>query len=145
MSQRTQMEFRLQPSPTKRGHVGAVKPRLLGAIGAAVIMLAPVLATSSAQASASASSTGTAGQALVRGVHVFERFSFSGLHAWLDGNVGQCRYVGAGWNDRIRSARTESARVVELWEHANCTGTGIVVDRSGYGRIGAWVSAYRIR
>lgn len=115
---------------------------LLTAIGAAVIMLVPVLAAGSAQAAPPAASTGTAA---VRGVHVFEKAGFQGLHAWFDGNVGQCRYVGAGWNDRIRSARTESGRLVELWDHSDCTGGSIVVDRTGYGSIGAWVSAYRIR
>ncbi|MER7209353.1 peptidase inhibitor family I36 protein [Streptosporangium sp. NPDC020072] len=118
----------------------SIKLRLLGAVGAAV-MLAPVLATGSAQAS-----TDTARQALlVTGIHVYSSTGFSGPDAWLNGDPGQCYYVGAGWNDNIRSARTESSRLVELWDNYDCTGGAIVVDSSGYNSIGSWVSAYRIR
>ncbi|PRX99737.1 peptidase inhibitor family I36 protein [Allonocardiopsis opalescens] len=81
----------------------------------------------------------------VRGVHVYDYTDFEGPNTWLNGNVGQCYYVGSGWNDRINSARTESSRVVELWDNHDCTGGAIVVDRSGYRSIGNWVSAYRIR
>lgn len=116
------------------------KVRLLSTIGAAAVLV-PALAAGSAQAS-----TGTAHQAAaVRGVHVFLNTGFSGPNGWLDGNVGQCYYVGSGWNDLIHSARTESGRVVELWDNSNCSGGAIVVDRTGYGSIGSWVSAYRIR
>ncbi|MFJ8537139.1 peptidase inhibitor family I36 protein [Streptomyces sp. NPDC093591] len=76
--------------------------------------------------------------------HAYSSTGFSGPDAWFTGNTGQCKYVGAGWNDRVRSARTESSARVELWEHANCTGYAITIDSSGYGSIGPWVSAYRV-
>ncbi|MFD0888295.1 peptidase inhibitor family I36 protein [Streptosporangium algeriense] len=114
--------------------------RLLSTLGAAIV-LAPVLATSSAQAS-----TDTARQAaLVTGIHVFSSTGFSGPDTWLNGDPGQCYYVGDTWNDKIRSARTESSRLVELWDNYDCTGGAIVVDSSGYNSIGTWVSGYRIR
>ncbi|MFV2120075.1 peptidase inhibitor family I36 protein [Streptomyces sp. Act-28] len=89
------------------------------------------------------SPTGTTGQ-LAGSFHAFSSTGFSGPDAWFYGNTGECRYVGSTWNDRIRSARTESATRVELWDHANCTGGAIVIDSSGYSSIGAWVSAYRV-
>ncbi|MGC5014364.1 peptidase inhibitor family I36 protein [Streptosporangium sp. DT93] len=127
---------------TKRGlRVGATTLRILGAVGAAAVLV-PALAIGSAQASP----TGTARQAaVVTGVHVYDKTRFTGPDTWLNGNVGECKYVGAGWNDIINSARTESDRVVELWDNSGCTGGSIVVDRTGYGSIGNWVSAYRIR
>lgn len=89
------------------------------------------------------SSTGPAG-ALAGSFHAYSSTGFSGLDRWFSGNTGECKYVGDSWNDRIRSARTESATRVELWDHHNCTGGAIVIDRTGYGSIGAWVSAYRV-
>jgi hypothetical protein len=112
--------------------------RIIGAIGAAAVLV-PALAAGPAQAS----STGLT--PAVTGIHVFDDTGFSGPNTWLNGNVGTCYYVGAGWNDTINSARTESSRVVELWDNADCTGGAIVVDRTGYRSIGNWVSAYRIR
>jgi hypothetical protein len=76
--------------------------------------------------------------------HAYASTGFSGLDRWFSGNTGECKYVGDNWNDRIRSARTESATRVELWDNWNCTGGAIVIDRTGYGSIGAWVSAYRV-
>ena len=122
--------------------VNAARPKLL-AIGAAVVLVSG-LATGTAQAAPPDAST--AGQAApVQGVHVFDDTGFRGPNAWLNGTVSVCYYVGAGWNDTINSARTESGRVVELWDNVGCSGGAIVVDRSGYGAIGNWVSAYRIR
>lgn len=145
MSQQTQTDS-ARRAPHGGGRTRAAKRWLPGAAGAAIIMLAPVLATGSAQASPSGSSTGDARQAAaVRGIHVFDGEHFTGPNTWLNGDVGRCYYVGSGWNDAINSARTESSRVVELWDNANCTGGAIVVDRTGYGEIGNWVSAYRIR
>ncbi|MGI5171435.1 peptidase inhibitor family I36 protein [Spirillospora sp. CA-253888] len=121
--------------------MNVVKLKVVGAVGAAAVLV-PALAAGPAQAS----SAGSARQAAaVRGIHVFTQTGFSGPHAWLDGNIGACRYVGSGWNDKIRSARTENrARRVELWEHHNCTGYSITVDWEGYRSIGPWVSGYRI-
>lgn len=98
-----------------------------------------------AQAQASPSASSGAARQPYRVIHVFEYPSFSilGDSTWFYGNDDQCTYVGADWNDNIRSARTESPYRVELWEHANCTGYAIVVDRTGYGNIGPWVSAFR--
>ncbi|HZF87708.1 peptidase inhibitor family I36 protein [Streptomyces sp.] len=77
--------------------------------------------------------------------HAYSSTGFTGPDRWFDGNVGECKYVGDSWNDRVRSARTEvDHRRVELWDHSNCTGGSIVIDGSGYSSIGAWVSAYRI-
>ncbi|MFC4591942.1 peptidase inhibitor family I36 protein [Sphaerisporangium corydalis] len=141
MSQRTQVDFASRLPRQRRIFVRAAKLRFLGALAAAAVLV-PALATGSAQAS----SAGTARQAAaVRGVHVFAETGFSGPNTWLDGNVGQCYYVGSGWNDTINSARTESSRLVELWDNSNCTGGAIVVDRTGYSSIGDWVSGYRIR
>jgi len=135
MSQRTQVDS-ARSLPRK-----ANKLRLLSVIGAAVVLV-PALVTGSAQAS----STGTARQAAaVTGIHVYDNTGFTGTNTWLNGNVGQCYYVGSGWNDTINSARTESSRLVELWDNHNCSGGAIVVDRTGYSSIGNWVSAYRIR
>ncbi|GGP96319.1 peptidase inhibitor family I36 protein [Streptomyces roseolilacinus] len=111
--------------------------------------LAGVLVTahpSSAQPPAPSSPDSPAGadRQLAGSFHAFSSTGFSGPDAWFSGNTGECKYVGATWNDRIRSARTESATRVELWDHANCTGGAIVIDGSGYGSIGAWVSAYRV-
>lgn len=86
----------------------------------------------------------TAHQAAAASWHAFSSTGFSGPDAWFSGNTGECKYVGSTWNDRVRSARTESAARVELWEHSNCTGYAITIDSSGYGSIGAWVSAYRV-
>ena len=138
MSQRTQVDSACQPAPADGGHERTVKPRLLGAISATVIMSMLALAPGSAQASSLA-------QAPVRGVHVYDLPHFRGSNAWLNGEVGRCYYVGSRWNDKINSARTESSRLVELWDNSNCTGQAIVVDRSGYGEIGNWVSGFRIR
>ncbi|QNP75363.1 peptidase inhibitor family I36 protein [Streptomyces roseirectus] len=76
----------------------------------------------------------------------FTQTGFSGPDNWFGpGTTGSCTYVGDNWNDKIRSARTQDTAVrVELWEHANCTGTSITIDDSGYGNIGRWVSAYRV-
>lgn len=143
MSQPTQVGSACRLS-RRTVRVRAVKPRLLlGAIGAAVIMLAPSLAASPAQASPSASSTGIAPQQVGR-FHAFTSTGFSGPDTWFSGNAGTCIYVGDNWNDKIRSARTESATRVELWDNWNCTGGAIVIDSTGYRSIGEWVSAYRV-
>ncbi|MDI6410056.1 peptidase inhibitor family I36 protein [Streptomyces albus] len=77
--------------------------------------------------------------------HAFGSTGFEGLDQWFSGEIGECKYVGNGWNDRIRSARTEvPTRRVELWDNADCTGGSITIDGSGYGSIGPWVSAYRV-
>lgn len=136
MSQRTQAASGRRLL-RKGGNTKMTKLRLLGAVGAAVALV-PVLATGPAQAT-------TTEAAAVRGFHAFNDTGFSGTDRWYDGNVGQCYYVGDGWNDTINSARTESGRVVELWDNAGCTGGSIVIDRTGYSSIGNWVSAYRIR
>jgi hypothetical protein len=102
-------------------------------------MLMPLLAPGSAQAS----SSGLARQAAYPVLHVYGSSHFSGSASWLHGNNGQCTYVGDAWNDKVRSARTESNSRVEVWEHADCTGYALVVDRTGYGNIGTWVSAFR--
>ncbi|WP_437055449.1 peptidase inhibitor family I36 protein [Streptomyces sp. enrichment culture] len=74
----------------------------------------------------------------------YENAGFSGKNALFSGTTGRCVYVGAGWNDAIRSARTRAPARVELWDNANCTGGAITIDSEGYSRIGAWVSAYRV-
>lgn len=118
--------------------------RTLGAIIGTAALVGTVLVgtTGSAQASPS-----TAGAADGRAVHVYEfpHFSSASVNSWLYGVDDECSYVGDGWNDDIRSARTEGSHVVELWEHFDCTGISIVVDRTGYGNIGPWVSAIRPR
>ncbi|MER7577612.1 peptidase inhibitor family I36 protein [Streptomyces sp. NPDC126514] len=76
--------------------------------------------------------------------HAYMSTGFTGGNAYLYGNTGECTFVGHTWNDRVASARTESSARVELWDHANCTGGSIVIDRTGYGSIGPWVSAYRV-
>lgn len=121
------------------------KKRVLGLIGTATGLAGLLLVTAPTGASAtpSTSTTGTAGAA-AGSWHAYASTGFSGPNAWFYGSTGTCTYVGAGWNDSIRSARTESSLRVELWEHANCTGTSITIDSSGYGNIGPWVSAYRV-
>ncbi|WP_189078310.1 peptidase inhibitor family I36 protein [Mangrovihabitans endophyticus] len=112
----------------------ATRPRFLGIIAAAAVLLTSALAASPAQASALASGT----------FHAFSSTDWQGPDRYFSGNLGECHYVGANWNDRIRSARTENSHTVELWDNANCTGGAIVIDRSGYHAIGAWVSAYKV-
>ncbi|MFF0311386.1 peptidase inhibitor family I36 protein [Streptosporangium sp. NPDC004379] len=141
MSQRTQARSARRLPRNGGIHTKAVTPRRLAALGAAIALI-PVLAAGPAQASSAGAARHAAA---VRGVHVYDDTGFSGPNTWLNGDVGKCYYVGSGWNDRINSARTESSRLVELWDNYDCTGGAIVVDRSGYGSIGNWVSAYRIR
>ncbi|KUF16386.1 peptidase inhibitor family I36 protein [Streptomyces silvensis] len=76
--------------------------------------------------------------------HAYMSTGFTGGNAWLYGNTGECTPVGHTWNDRVASARTESSARVELWDHDNCSGGSITIDRTGYGSIGPWVSAYRV-
>ncbi|GHA54225.1 hypothetical protein GCM10010372_63000 [Streptomyces tauricus] len=119
------------------------KRSLLSAIGTAVIMVS-ALATGSAQASPSPSSS-YAVRPTAALWHGYWLTNFrTGPNNWFYGDTGVCTYVGSTWNDNIHSARTESIARVELWEHANCTGTSITIDDSGYGVIGSWVSAYRV-
>ncbi|MEU9576169.1 peptidase inhibitor family I36 protein [Streptomyces chilikensis] len=75
----------------------------------------------------------------------FSQSNYTGLDTTFSGDVGQCRYVGDNWNDKVRSAKSSSATTrVELWEHSNCTGYAITIDGSGYYNIGAWVSGYKV-
>ncbi|NGO70898.1 peptidase inhibitor family I36 protein [Streptomyces boncukensis] len=74
----------------------------------------------------------------------YVNYHFDGPSKKFSGEVGDCKYVGGDWNDKIRSARTNTRDLVELWEHHDCTGYSITIDRTGYGRIGPWVSAYRV-
>ncbi|MGW8702372.1 peptidase inhibitor family I36 protein [Streptomyces eurythermus] len=110
----------------------------------AVVIAQPSSAAQSLAPAASDSYTRSTRLAAA-GWHAYEYEKWEGLDTWFFGNVGECKYVGDKWNDKIRSARTEVAhRRVELWDNANCTGGSIIIDGSGYSRIGAWVSAYRI-
>lgn len=123
------------------------KKSVLGLIGTAAGLAGLLLATAptgAAAASPSNSTTGTAGVAAVSW-HAYSDTGFSGPDTYFSGNVGECKYVGASWNDRVRSARAEVAtRTVELWDNSNCTGGAITIDGSGYNSIGLWVSAYRV-
>jgi hypothetical protein len=111
-----------------------MRNRRIGAVvGAALVVLVPVVATGTAEAAPKAG----------RVLHVYEYPGWQGIDAWLyTGEDNYCTSVGA-WNDGIRSARTESSGQVELWEHIDCTGISITVDSSGYSDIGPWVSAIR--
>ncbi|WP_327681846.1 peptidase inhibitor family I36 protein [Kitasatospora sp. NBC_00458] len=111
---------------------------LTAAVLASAVVIAPP-----ASAQPAAAPAGSAGVALAPGFHAFASTGFSGLDRWFNGAEGACNYVGDSWNDKIRSARTESSNRVELWDNADCTGGAIVIDGSGYNSIGAWVSAYR--
>ncbi|MFD7669186.1 peptidase inhibitor family I36 protein [Streptomyces sp. NPDC059788] len=117
---------------------------LTAAALASTVIIAPPSSAQGLAPSSSDSSTGGARLASANW-HAYASTGFSGLDRWFDGNVGDCRYVGDNWNDKVRSARTEvDHRRVELWDNANCTGGSIIIDGSGYRSIGAWVSAYRI-
>jgi hypothetical protein len=122
------------------------KKRTIGLIGTSVGLAGLLLATAPTGASATTSSTSSAGAAGPAGAtwHAYSQTGFSGPGVSFSGATGACVYVGADWNDRIRSARTNSDARVELWDNYNCTGGAIVIDASGYGSIGAWVSAYRV-
>ncbi|MFC9066079.1 peptidase inhibitor family I36 protein [Streptomyces carpaticus] len=78
------------------------------------------------------------------GFYAYAQTDFKGPNKRFTGAVGTCVYVGDGWNDSIRSARTSSAARVELWDNYNCSGGAIVIDRTGYKKIGKWVSSYRV-
>lgn len=129
-----------------KGDIVSILRRLL-LTSAALVGTAVIAHPASAQSlspSASGPAAGTDRQAASASFHAFSQPGFSGPDRYFSGNVGQCKYVGSAWNDRIRSARTESSARVELWDNANCTGGAIVIDSSGYRSIGAWVSAYRV-
>ncbi|MFJ6385779.1 peptidase inhibitor family I36 protein [Kitasatospora sp. NPDC092039] len=115
---------------------------LTAAVLTATVVVAP---TSSAQPLTPSTShtAGTSPLARQPSFHAFTGTGFSGADRWFYGNQGACTYVGDNWNDRIRSARTEGGDRVELWDNYDCTGGSITIDASGYGSIGAWVSAYR--
>lgn len=136
MSQRTQAEA--GGGTHGRFRVRALKPALLG-LGAAAVMLAPVMATGPAQASGT-----TTQQAAAVTWHAFAGTHWSGTDRYFSGGRGVCHYVGSAWNDRVRSARAQKGHRVELWDNSNCSGGAIVIDGAGYGSIGAWVSAYRV-
>ncbi|MFI2609103.1 peptidase inhibitor family I36 protein [Kitasatospora sp. NPDC018619] len=106
---------------------------------AAVVLAATVVVAPSSSAQPAA----TAPVARQPSFHAFNDTGFSGQDRWFSGNDGACTYVGDGWNDQIRSARTEGGDWVELWDNYNCTGGSITIDRTGYRSIGAWVSAFR--
>jgi hypothetical protein len=111
--------------------------------GAAIIAQPSSAAQPLAPASSDSSTRST--RLAAAGWHAYSGTGWGGVDTWFFGNVGECKYVGNNWNDRVRSARTEVAhRRVELWDNSNCTGGSIVIDGSGYSSIGAWVSAYRI-
>ncbi|MFE0106429.1 peptidase inhibitor family I36 protein [Streptomyces sp. NPDC059009] len=77
--------------------------------------------------------------------HAYAESDWTGADKDFSGNTGDCNYVGAGWNDHIRSARANGDNVkVELWDNADCTGGSITIDGGGYHSIGDWVSAYRV-
>ncbi|GAA2390056.1 hypothetical protein GCM10010420_12180 [Streptomyces glaucosporus] len=110
------------------------------ALAATVVIAHP----SYAQPLALSSPGSSNGVAAVGKFHAYDGKSWSGRDRWFEGNAGQCKYVGDNWNDEIESARTESGTRVELWDNYNCTGGAIVIDRTGYSKIGNWVSAFRV-